>query len=191
MWVLLNCASTCHLLWLNVRFNSRLKFSCPLSMKHPVSINNSDNLALTTLLCDCFTSVQTMDYGRLDVVLIFEACETRKCVNVRVRLCWGARGVFHLPPDEDTRSEPQNPTRAGNWENCHSQFRLWVTYCTTELPSRNKYSSSRNSWVQLYRLYYKWKSAACESQNWGTQPTNWRYSTTFHSVDHFSRWQCM
>ena len=53
-------------------------------MKHPVSINNSDNLALTTLLCDCFTSVQTMDYGPLDVVLIFEACETRKCVNVSI-----------------------------------------------------------------------------------------------------------
>ena len=25
-----------------------------------------------------------MDYGPLDVVLIFEACETRKCVNVSI-----------------------------------------------------------------------------------------------------------
>ena len=30
------------------------------------------------------STVETMDYGAIDVILMFDTCETRKCVNVTI-----------------------------------------------------------------------------------------------------------
>ncbi|CAI8013544.1 hypothetical protein GBAR_LOCUS8570 [Geodia barretti] len=49
------------------------EITCPIEFPFEVGLSTADG-----------TAVETMDYGAIDVILMFDTCETRKCVNVTI-----------------------------------------------------------------------------------------------------------